>query len=54
MALLGYGYGVRVALDAAALLAEHDLSVTVADGRFAKPLDERADRAPGAPSTSSW
>ena len=27
VALLGYGYGVRVALDAAALLAEHDLSV---------------------------
>ena len=45
VALLGYGYGVRVALDAAALLAEHDLSVTVADARFAKPLDERADRA---------
>jgi 1-deoxy-D-xylulose-5-phosphate synthase len=40
VALLGYGYGVRVALDAAAILAEHDLSVTVADGRFAKPLDE--------------
>jgi 1-deoxy-D-xylulose-5-phosphate synthase len=39
VALLGYGYGVRVALDAAAILAEHDLSVTVADGRFAKPLD---------------
>jgi 1-deoxy-D-xylulose-5-phosphate synthase len=41
VALLGYGYGVRVALDAAALLAEHDLDVTVADARFAKPLDER-------------
>jgi 1-deoxy-D-xylulose-5-phosphate synthase len=39
VALVGYGYGVRVALDAAALLAEHDLSVTVADARFAKPLD---------------
>ncbi len=39
VALIGYGYGVRVALDAAALLAEHDLSVTVADARFAKPLD---------------
>ncbi|MQA72835.1 MAG: 1-deoxy-D-xylulose-5-phosphate synthase [Solirubrobacterales bacterium] len=39
VALLGYGYGVRVALDAAAILAEHELSVTVADGRFAKPLD---------------
>jgi 1-deoxy-D-xylulose-5-phosphate synthase len=31
---------VSVALDAAALLAEHDLAVTVADARFAKPLDE--------------
>ncbi len=40
VALVGYGYGVRVALDAAAILAEHDLSVTVADARFAKPLDE--------------
>jgi 1-deoxy-D-xylulose-5-phosphate synthase len=40
VALLGYGYGVRVALDAAALLAEHELTVTVADARFAKPLDE--------------
>jgi 1-deoxy-D-xylulose-5-phosphate synthase len=41
VALLGYGYGVQVALDAAALLAEHELDVTVADARFAKPLDER-------------
>ncbi len=40
VALLGYGYGVSVALDAAALLAEHDLDVTVADARFTKPLDE--------------
>jgi 1-deoxy-D-xylulose-5-phosphate synthase len=39
VALLGYGYGVAVALDAARLLAEHDLSATVADARFAKPLD---------------
>ena len=39
VALLGYGYGVQVALSAAKLLGEHDLSVTVADGRFAKPLD---------------
>jgi 1-deoxy-D-xylulose-5-phosphate synthase len=39
VALVGYGYGVRVALDAAAILAEHGLSVTVADARFAKPLD---------------
>ena len=41
VALLGYGYGVQVALDAAALLEEHGLAVTVADARFAKPLDER-------------
>jgi 1-deoxy-D-xylulose-5-phosphate synthase len=39
VALLGYGYGVRVALDAAAILAEHGLSATVADARFAKPFD---------------
>ncbi len=39
VALLGYGYGVQVALEAARTLGEHDLSVTVADGRFAKPLD---------------
>jgi 1-deoxy-D-xylulose-5-phosphate synthase len=39
VALLGYGYGVSVALQAAELLAGHGLSVTVADARFAKPLD---------------
>ena len=39
MALLGYGYGVAVALEAAAILADHGLKVTVADARFAKPLD---------------
>ena len=39
MALLGYGYGVSVALGAAAVLAEHGLEPTVADARFAKPLD---------------
>ncbi len=39
VALLGYGYGVTVAREAAAILADHGLSVTVADGRFAKPLD---------------
>jgi len=39
IALLGYGYGVQVALDAARILGEQDLAVTVADGRFAKPLD---------------
>jgi len=40
VALLGYGYGVSVALEAAAILADHGLQVTVADARFAKPLDE--------------
>ena len=40
VAMLGYGYGVPVALGAADLLdAEHDLGPTVADARFAKPLD---------------
>ncbi|HWM64068.1 MAG TPA: 1-deoxy-D-xylulose-5-phosphate synthase [Solirubrobacterales bacterium] len=40
VALLGYGYGVTVALQAAEILAGHDLQPTVADARFAKPLDE--------------
>ncbi|MDX6624697.1 MAG: 1-deoxy-D-xylulose-5-phosphate synthase [Solirubrobacterales bacterium] len=45
VALLGYGYGVSVALEAAEILAGHGLSVTVADARFAKPLDgELAER----------
>jgi 1-deoxy-D-xylulose-5-phosphate synthase len=39
VALLGYGYGVPLALGAADLLEEHALEVTVADARFAKPLD---------------
>jgi 1-deoxy-D-xylulose-5-phosphate synthase len=39
VALLGYGYGVAVALRAAELLAGHGLEPTVADARFAKPLD---------------
>ena len=40
VALLGYGYGVSLAGGAAALLAaEHGVEPTVADGRFAKPLD---------------
>jgi 1-deoxy-D-xylulose-5-phosphate synthase len=39
VALLGYGYGVQVALRAAETLAEHDLRPTVADARFAKPID---------------
>ncbi len=40
VALLGYGFGVPLALGAADLLAEHDIDATVADARFAKPLDE--------------
>jgi 1-deoxy-D-xylulose-5-phosphate synthase len=39
VALLGYGYGVQVAIEAAEILAEHDLRATVADARFAKPID---------------
>jgi 1-deoxy-D-xylulose-5-phosphate synthase len=39
VALLGYGTGVGKALEAAEILAEHGLSVTVADARFAKPID---------------
>jgi 1-deoxy-D-xylulose-5-phosphate synthase len=45
VALLGYGYGVAVALEAAAILAGHGLTATVADARFAKPIDgELAER----------
>jgi 1-deoxy-D-xylulose-5-phosphate synthase len=40
VALLGYGYGVSLALAAAEILAGHGLRPTVADARFAKPLDE--------------
>src|SRR5436190_9261705 len=40
VALIGYGSGVGKARGAAELLAEHGLDVTVADARFAKPLDE--------------
>jgi 1-deoxy-D-xylulose-5-phosphate synthase len=39
VALLGYGYGVQVGLRAAEILREKGLEPTVADGRFAKPLD---------------
>jgi 1-deoxy-D-xylulose-5-phosphate synthase len=40
VAFLGYGYGVPVALGAAQLLeSEHGIEPTVADARFAKPLD---------------
>jgi 1-deoxy-D-xylulose-5-phosphate synthase len=40
VAIIGYGSGVQKALEAADLLAEGpELSVTVADARFAKPID---------------
>jgi 1-deoxy-D-xylulose-5-phosphate synthase len=39
VAIVGYGSGVQKALDAADILAEGGLEVTVADARFAKPLD---------------
>jgi 1-deoxy-D-xylulose-5-phosphate synthase len=45
VALLGYGYGVTVAREAAEILGKHGLQATVADARFAKPIDgELADR----------
>jgi 1-deoxy-D-xylulose-5-phosphate synthase len=43
--VLGYGYGVPVALGASELLEQHDLDVTVADARFAKPLDAELIRS---------
>jgi 1-deoxy-D-xylulose-5-phosphate synthase len=39
VAIVGYGTGVQKALEAADLLRDHDLDVTVADARFAKPID---------------
>jgi 1-deoxy-D-xylulose-5-phosphate synthase len=39
VALLGYGSGVGKALEAADILAAGGLEVTVADARFAKPID---------------
>jgi 1-deoxy-D-xylulose-5-phosphate synthase len=39
VALVGYGTGVQKALEAADKLLEGGLDVTVADARFAKPLD---------------
>ncbi len=45
--------GVGKALEAADLLAEHGLDVTVADARFAKPLDAPL-LARWRPSTTCW
>ena len=39
VAILGYGLGVSKACEAADILAEAGMEVTVADARFAKPLD---------------
>jgi 1-deoxy-D-xylulose-5-phosphate synthase len=39
VALIGYGSGVAKSLAAADLLAAHDIHATVADARFAKPID---------------
>jgi 1-deoxy-D-xylulose-5-phosphate synthase len=39
VAIVGYGSGVQKGLEAATLLAEGGIDVTVADARFAKPLD---------------
>ncbi len=39
VALLGYGSGVGKALEAADILAAHGIAATVADARFAKPID---------------
>jgi 1-deoxy-D-xylulose-5-phosphate synthase len=39
VALLGYGTGVGKALEAAEILADRGISATVADARFAKPID---------------
>jgi 1-deoxy-D-xylulose-5-phosphate synthase len=39
VALLGYGYGAALALGTGAKLEEHGIEATVADARFAKPLD---------------
>ena len=39
VALLGYGSGVGKALDTAALLVDDGIVATVADARFAKPID---------------
>jgi 1-deoxy-D-xylulose-5-phosphate synthase len=39
VAILGYGSGVGVGLEAAALLHEAGIEATVADARYAKPID---------------
>ena len=46
--------GVTVALEAASILAGHGLQPTVADARFAKPLDAELAGAAGARATTWW
>ncbi|XP_075654414.1 putative 1-deoxy-D-xylulose-5-phosphate synthase, chloroplastic isoform X1 [Castanea sativa] len=45
VALLGYGTAVQSCLAAASLVESRDLSVTVADARFCKPLDRALIRS---------
>ena len=53
VALLGYGYGVQVALERGRHARASAASTpTVADARFAKPLDAELRRARSPPSTS--
>ncbi|KAK9161440.1 hypothetical protein Syun_007781 [Stephania yunnanensis] len=40
VALLGYGSAVQNCLAAASLMAKHGITITVADARFCKPLDQ--------------
>lgn len=45
MALLGYGTAVQSCLAAASMVELHGLRITVADGRFCKPLDRALIRS---------
>lgn len=44
VALLGYGTAVQNCIEAAKLLQSLNISITVADARFCKPLDGRLIR----------
>jgi 1-deoxy-D-xylulose-5-phosphate synthase len=41
VALVGYGTGVQLSIDAARILEQNGIGVTVCDARFSKPLDGR-------------
>lgn len=45
MALLGYGTAVQSCLAAASLVEQSGLTLTVADARFCKPLDQALIRS---------